>query len=222
MQYSDDKQTWNDFTFSSEIGNSYSSTVYIGNGYTSDHVYIRGNNNGNYFASGEYFVFNTTENSSINNAVKLSGNLFSIFRKENYWDILDFNGICSYSQYGCYSLFRNTDGSGKYLNNVIDAGDLIIPSLKLTQWMCSNMFRATSITRAPYLPAIVLVNSCYDRMFYDCANLQEISVGFTKWEGTTSWVQGVGSTGTFRCPSVLDTTQTGANYIPSGWTVENI
>lgn len=221
MQYSYDKQTWNDFTFSSEIGNSYSSTVYIGKGYTSDHVYIRGNNNGNYFASAEYFVFNTTENSSINNAVKLSGNLFSIFSKENYWNLTDFNIINTYGQYGCYSLFRNTDGEGRYFNNIIDAGDLIIPALILTPYMCNNMFRATSITRAPYLPSTYPLDSCYASMFYDCASLQEISVGFFQWVSVTSnWVSGVSATGTFKCRASLPTTTTGDSGIPTGWTVQ--
>lgn len=226
LQYSYDKQTWYDFEYTEAAGGVWSTTVaYIGNGYASDHVYIRGNNDTNYVDGGGgnicYFVFNMTD-SSITNAVKLSGNLYSIFRKENYWNILDFNSLGGSNQYGCYSLFRNTGGMGKYVNNIIDAGDLIMPAIKLKNWMCSNMFRATSITRAPYLPATFLASSCYDRMFYSCPNLQEISVGFTNWKGTNSWVEGVGSTGVFKCPYALDTTQTGANAIPSGWTVETI
>lgn len=220
MQYSYDGNSW--ISISWEDGANFSSTIRIGKGYERNKVYLRGNNNTNYVASSDYFVFNTIDQTSAT-AVKLSGNLYSIFRRTGFEEITDITTIGTYGQYGCYSLFRNTDGGGKYLFNCIDAGDLYMNATTLQSYLCDSMFRGSSITRAPYLPATSVSNYCYNGMFRDCLNLTEISVAFTTWTNATSgWVNGVGSTGTFKCPSGLDTTLTGANYVPSGWTVENI
>lgn len=220
MQYSYDGNSW--ISISWEDGANFSSTIRIGHGYAGNKVYLRGNNNTNYVAFSDYFVFNTIDQTTAT-AVKLSGNLYSIFRRTGFEEITDITTIGTYGQYGCYSLFRNTDGGGKYLFNCIDAGDLYMNATTLQSYLCDSMFRGSSITRAPYLPATSLSSYCYNGMFRDCTSLKEISVAFTSWTNATSgWVNGVGSTGTFKCPSGLNATLTGANYVPSGWTVENI
>lgn len=87
------------------------------------------------------------------------------------------------------------------------------------------MFRnCTSLASAPELPATTLANYCYYGMFRNCTSLENISVGFTSWNGdsTTGWLDGVKSTGTFKCPIQLGTNETitrGTSYCPTNWNV---
>ena len=87
----------------------------------------------------------------------------------------------------------------------------------------SMFYGCTSLTTAPELPATTLATSCYEEMFYSCKKINYIKTNFTSWlDGATSnWLYNVASTGTFICPSTLDVdaTQSGASYIPKGWTV---
>jgi len=64
-------------------------------------------------------------------------------------------------------------------------------------------------------------------MFNGCSNLNYIKAMFTTDPGprgiyiyTTMWVYGVASSGTFVKNSAATWNVTGANGIPSGWTVE--
>ena len=80
----------------------------------------------------------------------------------------------------------------------------------------------TSLTKAPELPATDLAPACYGDMFKGCISLNSITVHFTEWGNTTiGWVNGVSSTGKFYCPSDLDE-EYGEDYIPNGWTKENL
>jgi hypothetical protein len=95
-----------------------------------------------------------------------------------------------------------------------------LPATTLAESCYSAMFRAcTSLIQAPELPATTLATSCYANMFYDCKKINYIKTNFTSWlDGATSnWLYNVASTGTFICPSTLDTTQSGTSYIPVGW-----
>ena len=86
------------------------------------------------------------------------------------------------------------------------------------------MFRyCTSLTTAPELPALTLVNYCYRSMFEGCSNLNYIKAMFTTTPGNTEtnlWVRGVASTGTFVKNSAATWTTTGNNGVPTGWTVQ--
>ena len=81
----------------------------------------------------------------------------------------------------------------------------------------------TSLTTAPALPATTLADGCYVSMFEGCTNLNYIKAMFTTTPSTTytqNWVDGVSSTGTFVKNSAAQWDVTGADGIPSGWTVE--
>ena len=81
----------------------------------------------------------------------------------------------------------------------------------------------TSITTAPELPATTLVDSCYGSMFRYCSSLNYIKAMFTTTPSnsyTNSWVYDVASTGTFVKNLAATWNVTGANGIPSGWTVQ--
>jgi hypothetical protein len=61
-------------------------------------------------------------------------------------------------------------------------------------------------------------------MFCRCTSLNHVKVKFTDWNdsnnSTYEWLYYVPSTGTFVCPTGLNTTQRGDNYIPKGWTIQ--
>lgn len=105
----------------------------------------------------------------------------------------------------------------------------ILSSTTLAQNCYQYMFaNCTSLTSAPELPATNMEYYCYADMFNGCTNLVDINVNFTNWikQGinepvTRFWVNGVAPTGTFTCPTDLDTTTQDISHVPVGWTVVN-
>ena len=101
-----------------------------------------------------------------------------------------------------------------------------LPATTLARECYGYMFHGcSSLTQAPELPATTLADSCYRSMFNGCTKLNYIKALFTTTPSTSytySWVSGVSSTGTFvkNAKAIWDVT--GANGIPSGWTVETI
>ncbi len=100
------------------------------------------------------------------------------------------------------------------------------PELPATTLMCrcyQRMFYGcTALTTAPELPATTLESDCYKEMFYNCSSLNTVTAAFTTEPSTsytTNWLSGVAATGTFYKNSAASWDVTGANGIPSGWTV---
>ena len=98
-----------------------------------------------------------------------------------------------------------------------------LPATTLASGCYGQMFdNCSSLTTAPELPATQLVDYCYRAMFTGCSNLNYIKAAFTTEPSdsyTQNWVQGVKSTGTFVKNSAATWDVTGANGVPSGWTV---
>lgn len=91
---------------------------------------------------------------------------------------------------------------------------------------CQEMFsQCTSLSAAPKLLATALANNCYRAMFSNSSHLSVVDASFTSWldagNATTDWLNGVAASGTFTCPSGLDTTTRDASHVPVGWTVVN-
>jgi hypothetical protein len=111
-------------------------------------------------------------------------------------------------------------------NNLTTAPEL--PATTLAEGCYYSMFGGcTSLTVAPVLPATALVKDCYRSMFSYCTNLNYIKAMFTTVPSgsypnyyTYNWVQNVAATGTFVKNSAAKWNVTGANGIPTGWTVE--
>lgn len=131
-----------------------------------------------------------------------------------------------------------------------DASSLVLPATTLTEYCYLNMFRqcislvnapalpATTLAdycynsmfldcrrlvKAPVLPATTLASSCYSYMFNGCTDLNYIKAMFTTKPTssyTADWVSGVSATGTFVKNAAATWNVTGANGVPSGWTVE--
>ena len=102
-----------------------------------------------------------------------------------------------------------------------------LPATTLASRCYQDMFRdCTSLTTAPELPATTLISECYLNMFINCSSLNYIKAMFITLESveraTYDWVDGVASTGTFVKNSAATWDETGANGVPSGWTVQTM
>ena len=99
-----------------------------------------------------------------------------------------------------------------------------LPATTLASHCYEFMFDdCTNLTMAPELPATTLASSCYGYMFYKCSKLNYIKAMFTTAPNenyTYQWVYNVASTGTFVKNSAAVWDVTGADGIPTGWTVE--
>jgi hypothetical protein len=86
------------------------------------------------------------------------------------------------------------------------------------------MFRnCVNITEGMVLPALTLVDSCYSEMFYGCTNLSKIKMLATSIYANGClgiWVSGVAAEGTFIKNAKATWTTTGANGVPTGWTIQ--
>ena len=148
---------------------------------------------------------------------------------------LDIGCYAAMFQY-CYSLVTapelpaTTLADGCYAAMFDECTSLTVaPELPATT-LVSNCYyfmfnKCSSLTQAPVLPATTLVSNCYQSMFSGCSKLNYIKALFTTTPSsnyTSNWVNGVLNTGTFVKSKDATWNVTGANGIPSGWTVETI
>ena len=119
------------------------------------------------------------------------------------------NNICYFNMFG------NCTG--------LTTAPSVLPATTLADNCYSIMFQGcTSLTTAPALPATTLADSCYNGMFAGCTNLNNITCLATDISAsfcTNSWVYNVAATGTFVKAAGMSGWTTGANGIPSGWTI---
>ena len=118
--------------------------------------------------------------------------------------------------YGCYLMM--------FQNCTLLTQAPVLPATTLANSCYSAMFQGcTSLTQAPELPSTTLIAGCYSGMFYGCTSLNYVSVGFYNWVqyATGDWLNGVASTGTFKCPSTLIKNTTGrtTSTVPETWTM---
>jgi len=187
---------------------------------------------------------------SYNVRYNLSGNIMSIIYGDNFLNyssmpanetyFFEFMFLESYSKSN--SLLISAENLrlpateltvGCYANmfykcNAMTIGPTILPATTLQNYCYSAMFaECTSLTKAPILPATTLVSGCYDSMFANNTSLQYIKAMFTtdpggeQYNGPCAvWVINVPSGGTFVKNSNATWNRTGANAVPSGWTIE--
>lgn len=145
-----------------------------------------------------------------------------------------------------YNMFRQCTGIKSYLfslpamtleqdcyreifrgcTNLEVVADNLFPATTLAPRCYQQLFADDKkLTRAPELPAETLVSECYKQMFSNCEKLNYIKCLATTSINATNlqqWVANVKVTnGTFVKSSAVTSwpTETGANGIPSGWTV---
>ena len=101
------------------------------------------------------------------------------------------------------------------------------PNIKNISPRCFvNMFcGCTNITEGMDLPALTLVDSCYSGMYQNCSNLAKIKMlatGIYANGCLNNWVSGVAAEGTFIKNANATWDKTGANGVPTGWTIQTI
>ena len=107
--------------------------------------------------------------------------------------------------------------------NITSAAEL--PATILYSHCYESMFEGCKkLITPPTLPATTLADYCYSNMFQDCRRLNYIKCMATNKQtnSTENWVNYIVSSGTFIKNENCDSNfwETGANGIPSGWTVQ--
>ena len=106
----------------------------------------------------------------------------------------------------------------------------ILPATTLAENCYANMFnKCSNITTAPELPAETAVKQCYYQMFYRCSKLNYIKClaknvpqegEYSTEDYTSSWTDGVASSGTF-VKNRYASWKSGTSGIPTSWTVQD-
>ena len=150
IQYSKDLTTWNNISFVTDN----SSQIVLNSG---EKLYLKGTNS----AYGEKISSNlTSANIQSSGNIDVMGNVMSLIYGDNF---IGNNTISATHTFA--SLFRNN-------NKLINAKDLVLPAMSLTQECYNSMFSGcTSLTTAPELPATTLSIQCYNSMFNGCTSL---------------------------------------------------
>ena len=105
---------------------------------------------------------NYSNNISISNDCNIGGNIMSLLYGDNFQNQ---NTFPNNSKRTFDHLF--TKWAGNPDNRIVNAGDLILPAITLTDYCYSSMFGGCySLTTAPTLPATTLAWGCYNDMFY--------------------------------------------------------
>lgn len=99
----------------------------------------------------------------------------------------------------------------------------LMPSQTLTADCYGRMFMGCTSLKTAYLPATKLAARCYSSTFNGCSSLNYIEAMFVTEPSssyTSSWVNGVSSTGTFVKNREATWEVVGTDGIPNGWEVE--
>ena len=168
---------------------------------------------------------------------RVYGNIMSLEYGDN------FVGQTTMRDYNFMGLFYSA-------TTLMTASNLVLPATTLTQYCYYWMFAGcTSLTTAPDLPATTLANYCYHSMFYNCTSLTVVpalpattlvsncyafmfrnctrlnnitclATDISATNCTYWWVASVSLRGTFHKAANMCDWTTGANGIPSGWTID--
>ena len=175
-----------------------------------DKIQFKGNNAA-YSDSSYKPIYSTFSGSTAE--FEVEGNIMSLIYEDDFKN----NSTIS-SSHTFYGLFQGCI-------NLVSAENLILPATTLADSCYRNMFQnCNSLTTAPELPATTLAQSCYNSMFQGCTKLNYIkclATDISASDCTYDWVDGVSSTGTFVKASSMTSWTTGANGIPTGWTVQD-
>lgn len=99
-----------------------------------------------------------------------------------------------------------------------------LPATALSDYCYSEMFQGcVLLTTAPILPAATVPNGAYVAMFYACRRINSIvCLATTIYANSTmNWLYNVASSGTFQKDANMTGWASGADGIPTGWTVQD-
>ena len=203
VEYSSDKENWT--TFGTTSTTALRRTIAPG-----EKLYLRANTTGWSDSSGEKGY------TAITGVSKVGGNIMSLLYGANFTgeETTFPTGSTGYQFAGLFD-------SNTALEN---AADLILPA-ELMDRCYQEMFNGcTSLTTAPDLLQARLAGFSYLKMFYNCTNLNYVKcllvTGHIGYDNLY-WMTNVGASGTFVKAAGVSW-PTGADGIPSGWTVEEV
>lgn len=159
------------------------------------------------------FISYNGNNDNYKGRFDVEGNVMSLLFGDN------FSGETSLDGYN--EAFLNLFSG---LTELESAENMILPATTLSYRCYGQMFRAcVSLTTAPTLPATVLAERCYASMFNNCSSLNKITClaeDISAPNCTVFWVSDVAANGTFIKSPNMQSWTTGADGIPSGWTIQ--
>ena len=232
IEVSTDQVTWTTVTVNvngSSGGNTLATLAHTG-----DKVYLRGNNPDLY--NFRLCCAWATQDKQCHG--NLSGDLMSLLQGDSFLQ----SDFCP--DYGFYrmNLWQTKMGQLDYDGAYLHVDTLGINALQMfassncfahlpditANHLCSGAmggaFQGSHSTVTAYDFKITNDLAQCSQLFSGCSTLNDLMVHFTSWPdgGITDWLKNVSATGTFRCPTALDTTNRGASYIPDGWTIVRI
>ena len=152
---------------------------------------------------------------------KVQGNIMSLLYGDNFVNQTDLTGYA-----GAFLSFFQGPTKAMPNERLLSVENLVLPATTLVLSCYQSMFlNCTSITTAPILPATTLAIYCYQSMFRGCTSLNNVTCLATDISAqgcTNGWftsVSGTVASGTFTKAASMTSWTTGANGIPSGWTV---
>ena len=211
----DNGTTWNQygFSFQEEIGGSGCQTVIL----KGDLTNCDGGNMNSYGIGS--FSFNSIGFNT--DKVIIEGNIMSLLYGDNFVGEDDLSG---YQGFVLAHLFH---ANGQNNNIIIDAKNLILPAMTLTDGCYAYMFNnCEKLMTAPELPAIYEVTDCYDHMFAYCYNLRHIKMLLetSNYNPTNYWLEGLDNVfnngylvGIMELNQNNGYIQTGTSGIPQYW-----
>ncbi len=122
----------------------------------------------------------------------------------------------------CYSCYYNMFA---WCTSLTTVPENLLPATELSSHCYWSMFEGCkALTKAPTLPALTLDGMCYSSMFQSCTNLNYVKALFVENEGsgTSNWLDGVSSSGTFVKNAAATWNVVGASGVPEGWTVQTV
>jgi hypothetical protein len=165
----------------------------------------------------------------------VEGNVMSLLYGDNYQGKTTLSVIISYLFHNCVGLVNAENlllpattlyafcyqGMFQGCTSLITAPQLLATTM-VSRCYTSMFNGCTSLTKAPDLLATTTALMCYSNMFNGCTSLNYIKCLATDASSsnmpTISWVNGVGSSGTF-VKDASTTWTTGDNGVPNGWTI---
>lgn len=228
IKYSKDLTTWTDISFVTDN----SSQIVLNSG---EKLYLKGTNS----AYGQLLRNHlTAANIQSSGNIDVMGNIMSLIYGDNF---IGNNTISAEQTFA--ALFGGN-------NKLVNAKDLILPSMSLTTYCYNSMFYSctslvtapelpattlalrcysnmflgcTSLVTAPELPATYLANYCYDYMFYNCTSLNYVKAMFISATNSTMNASYWLYGVSATGTFVKNSEATWSNIecgIPTGWTVE--
>ena len=166
-----------------------------------------------------YFSFSSDKK------MEISGNVMSVYYNDDFVDKFSVadgsvEGLDDDYWMQCGHMFEGGENF-----NINPIRPLVLPATTLASSCYHSMFiGCTGLTSAPELPATTLADYCYRSMFSGCTGLNYVKCLATNISASNShkdWLKDVAATGTFVKAAGMSSWPTGADGIPSGWTVED-